>query len=104
MAVKKGLQFTLIAASLDLLCTPFFSLCPLQAMYQQITWPLYKAYGHAFDAFKNMVQDEGAAIFKKLEDDRGSPLPTLTPSVSTGKPALVHSMLDYILLNRKATT
>jgi len=53
----------------------------LEAMYQQITWPLYKAYGHAFDAFKNMVQDEGAAIFKKLEDDRGSPVPTLTPAV-----------------------
>jgi translation initiation factor 2 alpha subunit (eIF-2alpha) len=54
----------------------------VQDMYQQITWPLYKAYGHAFDAFKNMVQDEGEAIFKKLEDDRGSPLPTLTPAVS----------------------
>jgi hypothetical protein len=28
-----------------------------------------------------MVQDEGAALFKKLEDDRGAPLTVLTPEV-----------------------
>lgn len=45
-----------------------------------MSWPLYKGYGHAFDAFKNMVQDDGAAIFKKLEEDKG-PLTVLTPQV-----------------------
>lgn len=53
-----------------------------QELYKQIAWPLYKSYGHAFDAFKNMVQDDGAAIFKKLEEERGA-LTVLTPQVST---------------------
>jgi translation initiation factor 2 subunit 1 len=52
----------------------------LQELYKQLAWPLYKGYGHAFEAFKNMVQDDGAAIFKKLEEDRG-PLTVLTPQV-----------------------
>jgi translation initiation factor 2 subunit 1 len=50
-------------------------------MYQQITWPLYKQYGHAFDAFKTMVSDDGAAIFSKLEEGFGGPIPSLTPAV-----------------------
>jgi translation initiation factor 2 subunit 1 len=54
--------------------------CFLQELYKQLAWPLYKGYGHAFEAFKNMVQDDGAAIFKKLEEDRG-PLTVLTPQV-----------------------
>lgn len=45
-----------------------------------MSWPLYKLYGHAFDAFKTMVQDDGAAIFKRLEEEKG-PLPVLTPQV-----------------------
>lgn len=52
----------------------------LEELYKQLAWPLYKGYGHAFEAFKNMVQDDGAAIFKKLEEDRG-PLTVLTPQV-----------------------
>jgi hypothetical protein len=60
-----------------------------QELYKQIAWPCYKAYGHAFDAFKNMVQDEGAALFKKLEDDRGAPLTVLTPEVRQGLPSAV---------------
>ncbi|KAL7752271.1 hypothetical protein RI367_002316 [Sorochytrium milnesiophthora] len=29
----------------------------LQDLYQQIGWPLYKKYGHAFDAFKLMINN-----------------------------------------------
>lgn len=40
----------------------------LEALYQSFTWPLYKKYGHAFDAFRQMVTnanilfDEAIAI------------------------------------------
>ncbi|PNH07850.1 Eukaryotic translation initiation factor 2 subunit alpha [Tetrabaena socialis] len=44
----------------------------LEALYDNIAWPSYKLFGHAFDAFKTMVSDEGDAIFKRLEEDRGA--------------------------------
>jgi hypothetical protein len=50
-----------------------------QELYKQVAWPLYKSHGHAFEAFKNMVQDDGAAIFSKLQE--GGPLAVLTPQV-----------------------
>lgn len=28
----------------------------LEELYSKVAWPLYKLYGHAFEAFKNMVQ------------------------------------------------
>lgn len=36
-------------------------------MYASIAWPLYKLYGHAFDAFKVMVQDPDAVFAKLVE-------------------------------------
>ncbi|KAG2452661.1 hypothetical protein HYH02_002894 [Chlamydomonas schloesseri] len=54
----------------------------LEALYENIAWPLYKLYGHAFDAFKTMVTDEGDAIFKKLEEEKGAAATALlTPEV-----------------------
>ncbi len=53
----------------------------LQELYRSIAWPLYKGYGHAFDAFKLMVQDDGEAIIKRLETERGGPLEVLQPGV-----------------------
>eukprot|EP00775_Hariotina_reticulata_P009777 gene9777-9934_t len=52
----------------------------LEELYKQVAWPLFKLYGHAFEAFKQMVQDDGSAIIKRLEEDRG-PLTVLTPAV-----------------------
>lgn len=43
------------------------TLTDLEAMYAGIAWPLYKVYGHAFDAFKVMVQDP-EAVFAKLTE------------------------------------
>lgn len=45
------------------------SLAPLQLeqLYSSVAWPLYKLYGHAFDAFKVMVQDPDAVFSKLLE-------------------------------------
>lgn len=53
----------------------------LQEMYKKIGWPLYRIYGHAFDAMKTMVADDGAGIFKRLEEENGGPLEVLTPEV-----------------------
>lgn len=38
----------------------------LEQLYKQIAWPMYKVYGHAFEAFKNMVQDP-EPVFAKLQ-------------------------------------
>ena len=38
----------------------------LEQLYSQIGWPLYKLYGHAFEAFKQMVQ-EPEPVFAKLQ-------------------------------------
>jgi translation initiation factor 2 subunit 1 len=39
---------------------------PMQSLYQRIAWPLYKRYGHAFDAFTLAVTDP-ESVFKGLE-------------------------------------
>jgi hypothetical protein len=33
----------------------------LEELYQQIAWPLYRMYGHAYDAFRGMIQVRPAA-------------------------------------------
>lgn len=43
---------------------------------------MYRIYGHAFEAFKTMVVDDGAAIITRLEEENGGPLQSLTPEVS----------------------
>lgn len=53
----------------------------LEELYKTVAWPLYRMFGHSFDAFKTMVQDDGEAIFKKLEEDKGEPVAVLTPEV-----------------------
>jgi translation initiation factor 2 subunit 1 len=41
---------------------------PLLSLYQQIGWPLYKKYGHAFEAFKLALSEE-EEVFKDIEVD-----------------------------------
>ena len=55
--------------------------CSLQELYKSIAWPLYRIFGHAFDAFKVMVADDSDAIFPRLKQDRGSLIKVLTPEV-----------------------
>jgi translation initiation factor 2 subunit 1 len=38
----------------------------LEFLYEKIAWPLYKKYGHAFDAFKTAITDPDEA-FKDIE-------------------------------------
>jgi translation initiation factor 2 alpha subunit (eIF-2alpha) len=44
-----------------------FAPLQLEQLYSSVAWPLYKLYGHAFDAFKVMVQDPDAVFSKLLE-------------------------------------
>jgi len=60
----------------------------LMDIQEQITWPLYKQYGHAFEAFKQMGQDVDSVLGKLVNED-GSPLAILTPEV---KDALVKNI------------
>mmetsp|Transcript_30332 Transcript_30332/g.33087 ORF Transcript_30332/g.33087 Transcript_30332/m.33087 type:complete len:313 (-) Transcript_30332:200-1138(-) len=41
---------------------------PLEELYQKIGWPLYRKYGHAYDAFKLALGEETTDIFNDLED------------------------------------
>jgi translation initiation factor 2 alpha subunit (eIF-2alpha) len=61
-------------------CSIYLSVA-LQEMYKKVAWPLYRIYGHAFDAMKTMVADDGAGIFKRLEEDNAGPIEVLTPEV-----------------------
>jgi len=36
---------------------------PLKQLYTLIGWPLYKKYGHCYDAFKLVLQDQGEDVF-----------------------------------------
>lgn len=68
-----------------------------------MAWPLYKLYGHAFEAFKLMVADDGAALIKRLEEERG-PLTVFTPQVGwrgrmtclgSSQPASISNVLEW---------
>ena len=59
----------------------------LEALYEQIGWPLYRLYGHAHDAFRQMITDvEAEVVFQRLKDEAhgGSDVPVLTPEVKDG--------------------
>lgn len=53
----------------------------LEDLYRKVAWPLYRIYGHAFEAMKTMVGDDGEGIFKRLEEDNKGPIDVLTPEV-----------------------
>ncbi|KAL4441270.1 hypothetical protein ABPG77_011507 [Micractinium sp. CCAP 211/92] len=61
--------------------------CNLEQLYQDIAWPLYRLYGHAYTAFATMVTDaEADAVFKRLADEvhDGQTPAILTPAVREG--------------------
>mmetsp|Transcript_4003 Transcript_4003/g.8113 ORF Transcript_4003/g.8113 Transcript_4003/m.8113 type:complete len:332 (+) Transcript_4003:35-1030(+) len=59
----------------------------LEDLYTQIGWPLYKMFGHAHDAFRQMITDEESdAVFERLKNEYhgGKDIPILTPDVKEG--------------------
>lgn len=53
----------------------------LEDLYTQIAWPLYKLYGHAFDALKVMVQEPDAVYNRLVEVNEGKPIEVLSEPV-----------------------
>lgn len=59
----------------------------LEDLYNQITWPLYKLYGHAYDAFKQMItENDTEAVFARLKEEvhGGKDISVLTHKVKEG--------------------
>ena len=52
---------------------------PLKSLYMQVGWPLYRKYGHCYDAFKLVLTDQ-EDIFAGLE----------------APPSLVDTLTEYI--------
>eukprot|EP01024_Parvocaulis_polyphysoides_P058050 TRINITY_DN620_c0_g1_i8.p1 TRINITY_DN620_c0_g1~~TRINITY_DN620_c0_g1_i8.p1 ORF type:complete len:297 (-),score=56.79 TRINITY_DN620_c0_g1_i8:1023-1913(-) len=46
----------------------------MEILYQQIAWPLYEIYGHAFEAFKTMVADPDKVLGQLPDPDSVSPV------------------------------
>jgi len=59
----------------------------LEQLYRQVGWPLYRLHGHALDAFRAMVADDGAAAFAKLEELKENPLPPVVSASLADDPA-----------------
>lgn len=55
----------------------------LEILYKAIGWPLYRLYGHAFEAFKLMITDQDAVI-KKLEAFHNGTIPNFPPEALVG--------------------
>lgn len=49
----------------------------LEALYKAIGWPLYRFYGHAFEAFKAMIMDEETTI-QQLREFHNGEIPDYT--------------------------
>jgi translation initiation factor 2 subunit 1 len=43
----------------------------LEALYAAVGWPAYRAYGHAFDAFRDMVSDPAAVLARLASSGAG---------------------------------
>ena len=61
--------------------------CNLEQLYAEVAWPLYRMYGHAYNAFAGMVTDaEADAVWKRLveEEHKGEAPAVLSPAVKEG--------------------
>ncbi|KAI9276174.1 eukaryotic translation initiation factor 2 alpha subunit-domain-containing protein [Sporodiniella umbellata] len=68
---------------------------PLQTLYETIGWPLYKKFGHAYDAFKVAIRDTEAIfgdmnISKELLDE----LLSIIKRRMTPQPVKIRAQLD----------
>jgi translation initiation factor 2 subunit 1 len=59
----------------------------LEQLYRQVGWPLYRLHGHALDAFRAMVADDGEAAFAKLAEIKANPTPAPVPASAADDPA-----------------
>ena len=62
-----------------------------QELYEHVGWPLYKRFGHAFEAFKQMGQEPGSVL--------GELMRPATPGSAELVPAVTESVREALLLN-----
>ncbi|XP_052162406.1 eukaryotic translation initiation factor 2 subunit alpha homolog [Oryza glaberrima] len=70
----------------------------LEPLYHRIAWPLYRTYGHAFDAFKLIVADPDAAILDSLTYDLTETGPD-GQEVTKTLPAVTPEIKDALIKN-----
>ena len=69
---------------------------PLEELYQTIGWPLYRKYGHAYDAFKIAIT-QPETVFADLTMPNPSVLPALITQISrrlTPQPAKIRADIE----------
>lgn len=74
----------------------------LEHLYRQIGWPLYRLHGHALDAFRAMVADDGASAFAKLEELKANPPPAAIPAsaaLKSAKSVLTPAVREALMKN-----
>lgn len=74
----------------------------LETLYKSIGWPLYRLYGHAFEAFKLMITDEDTVV-KKLETHHGGSIPDFTSNSLVSTQSKIKKCIPDTL-NEKNTT
>uniref|UniRef100_A0A0E0LQ44 S1 motif domain-containing protein n=1 Tax=Oryza punctata TaxID=4537 RepID=A0A0E0LQ44_ORYPU len=70
----------------------------LELLYHRIAWPLYRNYGHAFDAFKLIVADPHATILDSLTYDLTETGPD-GQEVTKTLPAVTPEIKDALIKN-----
>jgi len=73
----------------------------LEEMYQLIGWPLYKKYGHAYDAFKAAISENEEPIFEGMDIDpemQSSVLTYVKRRLAT-QPVKIRADLEVICYN-----
>ncbi|KAI8066545.1 eukaryotic translation initiation factor 2 alpha subunit-domain-containing protein [Gongronella butleri] len=68
---------------------------PLKGLYETVGWPLYRKFGHAYDAFKVAIADP-SAVFEgiELEDNIMSELLVNIKRRMTPQPVKIRAQLD----------
>jgi translation initiation factor 2 subunit 1 len=68
----------------------------LEDLYQNVAWPLYKKYGHAFEAFKLIVTDPDSVLSgltKEVKEVEGE------EEVTKTVPAMTDAVKDALIMN-----
>ncbi len=73
----------------------------LEEMYQNIGWPLYKKYGHAYDAFKLALTDSPDNVFEGLNvpQDISSSLLSLIKRKLAQQPVKIRADIEVTCFN-----
>lgn len=71
----------------------------LEDLYVHVAWPLYKRYGHAFEAFKQVVMDPDAILDTLTREVKPTEGPEGEEVAATTEPALSEDVKDALVRN-----